>query len=483
MYAHLINKKIIYTAFGMVVLQGANFFATLIIASNIGAIGLGRFQLLVAFVGAVVLISKLGIDEALAYVLPRQSSGDKTRSRAIISYALLFSISVSIFIGFVIFIFSGLLTNVLFNSLLDETDLIFAIILIGIQLFLLVCLGGLRGLEKTDQRAIAYYFIVGPIFLLLIFLGSKFDIILEEVYYAKVLSVAIGAIVAVVFLLRATTGQSLFFKRTEVNELHAFANWMVFVGVFQYMIQQPFIDLIVVSHFDSPENVGLYSIAAKFAGLVLQIQAAYIIVVAPSFAKIVRQKNDIELNRAYLLNSEFVAHITVVISMFLFLFVEDALRLVGQEFVGAKNLFYVLATGFLISGLLGVSAPLLLSKGYKKTEFKFTLFSVFLLISSSIALGYYYKSIGVALGTSISISFLAVLRVLYIRKNIFKPRLIYLRRVLGASLISLSCALLASLVIDKSGLVNKLAVFAIFILIYTYTLCRMGLFGNKKNAA
>lgn len=464
------NKQVVMTAFGMVVLQGCNFLATILIAAQLGPTDLGMFQLLISFCGISVLIGKLGLDEALSYIIPRQQVSLASCGRPIIFYALLIAGLVGLLIGGLGFLFKESISVNLFNNALIEAYMWVLLILIPLQLLLIVGLGALRGLDRTGLRAVAYYYIVGPVFLIVVALSAINELDIKEVFEAKILSIGMGLIFCFVFILYVTKGQGWVAQYKERKELHSFANWMIFVGIFQYMVDQPLIDLILIGYFDTSAQVGIYSVSAKLAGLLGQVQSAFLIVMA---AKISRSEavSNVELrNDLYLKSSMLIAHFTVIVSVLLYLWIDTILFMIGPEYIHGKQLFYILMTGYLVVGLLGLNSPLILSAGYRKEEFVFTGIALIVLVLGGYVMGSLFGASGVAVSTASAAIVLAIARKLFVSKKITNVSMPWLRKVFLISVTSFILCSILDLMLMSGSILSLIAVTFMFLASYALLL-------------
>src|SRR3954452_22318532 len=81
-------RQALHTGVGIASLHGLAFVTSILIARGLGPAGQGRFQVVLSIAVLVTLVTMAGLDEAVAYLLPRYAVQRPEKTRALITYAL-----------------------------------------------------------------------------------------------------------------------------------------------------------------------------------------------------------------------------------------------------------------------------------------------------------------------------------------------------------------------------------------------------------
>src|SRR3954451_18063205 len=89
----------LHTGAGMMCLHGLAFVTSILIARGLGPAGQGRVQVVLLIAVFATLVTMAGLDEAIAYLLPRYAVDNPEKVRALVVYALSTTGAVSIVVG------------------------------------------------------------------------------------------------------------------------------------------------------------------------------------------------------------------------------------------------------------------------------------------------------------------------------------------------------------------------------------------------
>lgn len=409
-----ISRKSVYqigqTAVGMGSFTVLAFISGILIARGLGPAGQGRFQLLMSVAFVSVLIGKMGLDEALAYLIPQYNATNARKLMALITYSLGLTLTISIALGLLFYLTSYYLGRYIFTLPGFDRDLTILLYLLPALMLMYMTISVLRGLGRADLRAYVYYYGVGLLFLIVVTIFFVSGLNSTQAYLARIGSYAVGGLLALVLIWRLVPAGTWQLGFREIRSLHAFAGVLVFVGLFQYAVDQPLIDLVIVGRVASPEAVGVYSVAARISGLVAITANAFCIVLAPSLAHARAQNNSNEMASQYLRASEWMARVTLFSGLSLLLLRNEILSLFGQDYRSGSSLLAILLVGQIGAGLLGLNTPLLLASGYAWAELLITCLCAIVMILGGIVLGQHYGSVGVAVATTAVTIILALAR-------------------------------------------------------------------------
>ena len=199
---------------------------------------------------------------------------------------------------------------------------------------------------------------------------------------------------------------------------------MIFVGLFQYLVQQPLADLIIVGRFESEAAVGFYSVAAKIAAVAATGDMALNVVMAPIFssardaARCAPIAGTISAGiKMDGVGSNCCGNSDPALSA------ADIARLWRRLHRSAKGILQVLLLGRIAVGLLGINTPLLLATGFIRLEVYLSAAACGLMVVLGVFLAQQFGAIGVAFATAISMALLAAVRRLVVGRIFGRMRL------------------------------------------------------------
>lgn len=410
--------QVLHTGAGMLFLQIIAFFTTALIARGLGPLALGKYQLVISISIFSTMLAALGLDEAVAYFLPQYQVEHPEKVRGLVFYTLGVTGVIGVILG-ITFRLGATKIETMLKIPGISADLGFALWLLPAFMMLSMSLAILRGLHRSDWRAYIYYYLVGSLFFGGILLCRAAGLTSSEAYTARILSLAVGAIVACGLIYFTIKGGRQFPEYAELRRIHTFGGVMIFAGMFQYLVEQPLLDLIVVARYASPEAVGLYSVAAKVAAVIAMVAVTLNVVMAPMFARSVALKDAASLHQQYRQASIWMAVSALVAGIAVLLLQRQVLLFFGVDFLAARSILRVLVTGQVIVSLLGANAPLLIASGFVRLDVYLCVAACVLMLTLWFFLAQSFGALGVAAATAISTATLAGARRVAVERKIF----------------------------------------------------------------
>ena len=403
------RRQLLHTGLGMVGFQAFGFLAGLAVASGLGAVLQGQFQLLVSTCVFLAMFCKLGLDQGVSYLLPKIKQDRPDHVRAVVVYALTSATVLSAVFGLALSAASEPLANWVFHLPAFAADLEFLPIMAPSLVLLVMCSSVLRGLGRSDLRSYAYYWPAGLGFFLLILWFSFGGLELGEAYGARIGSYLVGAAIGLVLIARLVHGGAWSPDPQEIRQLHAFSGLLIIVDLFQYLVEKPLVDLLFVSSFGSPSDVGIYSVAARIGSVPGLVQSAFVIVMGPTFARAMARDGREDAG-AYERASTRMAHLTVVLAAALWLLGDYVLATIGPEYESGGVLLRVILIGYVVRGVLGVNLPVLLAAGHTRIVFGLSLAAFGVLLVGGFSLAPDFGALGVSAATAAAIGTMALLQ-------------------------------------------------------------------------
>ena len=184
-------------------------------------------------------------------------------------------------------------------------------------------------------------------------------------------------------------------------------------------------DILLLTYFESADQIAIYSIAVKFGMLSKIILTSVNAIAAPQFATAFYNKNINDLRTFVQSSTKLIFYTSLPILLISILFPNFLLGLYGQEFTNASNALILFALAQFISSISGSVGYLLQMTGKQKVYQNITLISTFLNIGLNFILIPKLGINGAALSGFITIILKNLYSVYYIKKE-FNFTTIYL---------------------------------------------------------
>lgn len=177
-------------------------------------------------------------------------------------------------------------------------------------------------------------------------------------------------------------------------------------------------DVIVLGIFSSPEEVGVYSVAARIVMVTSLVLIAVNSVVAPRFARFYKE-NKVDKIALLAQGSSVILMITVLIPTIIFLSYPDSIMgLFGSDFVIGATVLTILAIGQFVNVSCGSVVYLLTMSGREVALRNIMLISAVINVVLSIVFVNLYGMMGVALATAFSLSLWNIWAMYEVKKHL-----------------------------------------------------------------
>lgn len=387
--------QIVLTVAGLALAQIVLFVVYVVTARHLGPDGFARYQLAISAFVLLAVAAKLGLDEALAYHLPGASGAGARAPRRMIAYALGVALLLSVALG----LGARAVAEVIERYALPvpglRGDLELAWPLLPSLVLLVVGSAALRGLGRSDLRAYVLYYGFGALTLLLLFPLALNGLSSTEAYVVRIAPLAACGTAAVV-LVFSRSGPPAPFGAAERARLHGFGFVAVGIAGVQYLTEHG--DILLGSHLIAPEELGVYGVAAKVAGLGLLIPGGLAIVVGPAMSAAItggRSQRAVELHGAA---SRWLLRAMALLMGLLYALREELFAMFGREYAGSAGLLICLAAGHLAASAFGLNVPMLLARGRERIELAFGAASFAVFAGVGIGLAGTTRAYALALG-------------------------------------------------------------------------------------
>ena len=414
--AQKIGKESTISFVGMGYGQILRYIFTVILARLVGVTYLGLYSLGNSITTLAIVFAKAGMDVGvMRFISGRNLEEEKVRIRNDILSCLKIGIFISIIVMLILILISGWLTENVFNegSLL-KTILIVNALAIPFVTINLIAIHATQGFQLLKYKIFIEYILTPTILLLAVLLvymlfSAELTIIIPFIFASIVSSIVS------VYLLRVVTGVKLsgIWKESVNTEILRFSIPIMFTVILGTLLH--WLDVIMLGYYTNAETVGLYHPVIRTAGIQNSILLAFGGIFTPMFSKYFAVNDQLNMQHIYRIVTRWILTMLIPILIFVFLFAKKILLLFGPEYLPAANILILLSVGTSIYALFGISGSTLVVSGHQRLNLMNTFVAAVLNIILNIILIPKYGLAGAAWATFISLTFIAILRVIETR--------------------------------------------------------------------
>jgi len=169
-------------------------------------------------------------------------------------------------------------------------------------------------------------------------------------------------------------------------------------------------DIIMLGILEDAYSVGLYHPVERTAGLTRMILFAFASIFAPLFSQYFHEGNQKKMLEVFQLSTKWILLTSLPLFIFLILFSNTILMLFGAEFGNNSLALPILTVGIMIQAIFGLGSPSLTMSGFQKYNLINALVALFTNISLNIMLIPEFGIVGAAMGTTIALFLISLLR-------------------------------------------------------------------------
>ncbi len=341
------------TIIGTIISLVLGFLSKALIARSISLSDYGLFNLTITILIISLTVASLGIPNSMPRQIPYFLTKDRKKFQDLISTATFMILISGILTAGLLFFFSDIISKAFTDSEISWT---LKITTVSAPLILLTSylISITLGLRRVRER-FYYQQVLKPTLWLIgvsvLYLISRFT--LNSLLYLWVISSIITFFILFIDVKRLRIIDIRPSLSPEVaKELIIFSLPLMFSGILWTFMTK--MDTLMVGHYLSPSEVGLYNAAVPLASLLpfmlMAINTLYVPMATPLFAK----GNMEELTRLYQIVTKWILLGTLPFFIVLFVFPETSLELVfGSKYLDASPTLQILAIGFMFHTGLG----------------------------------------------------------------------------------------------------------------------------------
>ncbi len=394
----------------------------IVIAKIVGAENLGIITLGLSLSQLLAFFSLLGTDRGLIkYIAHFLGINNNTNISRVIKFSILCSLSISIVIIVLYFQFDYEINQILFPKIPNISIITnYFVILLPVIVLRNILKGSLGGIQKPqyDKVQQKIIFPISRIVLLLIFF--QFFSLITSLLLATIISIVIG------------TGYLLYIMRREIKAIEIFNNsysemlhFKEFILFSLPLILIPLFDLathsidtLIVGHYLSAADTGVYTIIRKFGFFVAIPLSLFTSMIAASAAKMFATNHSKEFEKIYQYATKWIVFFSSIIFSIIFVFSQEILNLIGKDFVPGSIPLKIFLFSQLINASVGPTGNTLLMTDNRNIFIINSFISVTIGIASAFYLIPQYGLIGAAISISIAFSLVNLLCVFFVIRNL-----------------------------------------------------------------
>ena len=385
------------------------YLFSIMMARWLGPQMLGIYSLGNAITRIGEIFGIMGLDNGvLRYVSREKEKNDNVRNSIYSSIKMGF-IS-SIFIGLLLYFSSDWIVLNLFNedTFLSTVIKVYALTL-PFTVTTLIASFATQGFKILKYKVFVNQ-IVNPFTLLLTMILSY---VFFGVNVAILAPTVVSAVIGFFLILHYLNGfvdvsVSKVLNAKFDNKILRFSLPLMFVSAIGIIMH--WTDIIMLGILKDAKDVGLYHPVERTAGLIRMILFAFASIFAPLFSQYFHEKNQTKMLEVFQLSTKWILLTSLPLFIFLILFSNTILMLFGSEFGNDSLALPVLTVGIMIQAVFGLGSPSLTMSGFQKYNLINALVALFTNIFLNIMLIPQFGIAGAAMGTTIALFLISLLR-------------------------------------------------------------------------
>lgn len=390
----------------------AGYLFTYLITTQFGANIFGLISLCFSIFLFASILGRLGIDINL---VNHYADDDKLRDKGLFFRVVLKSFVAACILAYLLYVLKDYYIVPVFKKPELDPFIFWTVLAIPFWTLTLVC-GGLLRARKMN-RWFAFLNIPGRMIFalvaLLVVLGLNSDPIgIIKAHFFGIMFLGILAIVRCAVLLKKIT------FRSPSNSWAFLRRSMPMMLSSTILVVLGWMDTFVLGIFNPSQDIGIYNVAIKIAGISSFVFFAVNSILAPKLAQLY-QTNEKRAFRQLVQFSALVNGISSVVIIAVILGFHDwLLRIFGPEFAAGDKALFILCAGQLIMALTGSVGIILQMTGNQIIYQNIMVFTLFVNILLNFILIPLYGIQGAAFATAISVLIWNITGMLFVRKKL-----------------------------------------------------------------
>ena len=414
--------------------------STFVLSRLLGPTGLGQFRLGSVVVQLLTTFCLLGLDSGLSRYLPVLEARGGNGSRNLLARSSRVVIAISLALSLALFLGEPALGTYYFHSPgMTNVMRVFSLQVPVLVLFRFLA-GAVKAAKRVDLASKITNILSPAIFLVFVaMIGFTYPGL-----YGTIAARILAQLVAVLCLLLFVMRRFPKVPTTEPAENSLFRDYLrlsvplFFIGIGYQLLSQ--MDTIMLGHFASERDVGIYSVALKVSSFVAIGLGTLIPIVTPLFSQFSATRDNALTEALFTTVTKWACYSALSIFSCIAIFRVEILHLFGKGFTVGATVLLILATGQLVNAATGPTGALLTMTGKQKWELGNTMSMIAFNFLLNLVLIPRMGLLGAAIATALSIATINGLKLVqvYTLLGLQAYNLRYLKGVLaigGAGLI------------------------------------------------
>ena len=400
--------------------MGFGYLFTLLVARYYGAETMGLYALSLTMLNIFVTIGVFGFDNALVkFVADYSSNGKGYLTKEVYIKVLYIVIPLGLFLSDLMYAGSGVLSHVVFKK--EHLELFLKITALGVLPFILLRINAtlFRGLKKI--KLFAFYDSLSVMLLSFVLLAIV-TLILNSYTRSEVITIQVFSI----FVLMIASFLSVK-KYTNLFEIYS-KNRLQYRNILKVSfpmlltssmaLVMGWTDIAMLGMFRSEAEVGVYSVVVKLASLTSLSLVAINSIAAPKFSELYSKGDMDGLKKVAQNSTKMIFFSSLPIILILSVFPKYVLGMFGNEFISGYIALWILMIGQIVNAMSGSVGYILIMIGKEKVFQNIIILTSILNVIFNYLLVQKYGICGVAFSTTISLSLLNIVALIYIRYSL-----------------------------------------------------------------
>lgn len=463
------------------------FITSVILARLLGAESLGKYQLGLVVVQITTIFCVIGFDKGLMRYLPLFELDTPGRIRRLLASNLLITLALSLFFSLLIYLSAPLLANYYFKS--EAMASVLRTFSLYVPVFALFRLssGAVTGCKRADIVSHVQNVLTPATFFAALLFVAFFEGGLVGCIQARIITHLVGALVLLFYLARRYRPS----PREDEEEKYTFGSYLSFstplmlMGLIYFLLAH--LDIIMLGAWVPEREIGLYSVAAKLALLVIVGLEVVLPIIGPHFSELARTQDNRTISVLFKTSTKWIFYCGLIVFGLLAVLRFEALEIFGDEFSDASTVLLILLAGQLVNALTGPTGQLLIMTGKHRWELANTVVVLGLNLVLNLALIPVYGAIGAALATAGALMLinLAKLVEVYYLLSLTPYGMDYLKGVVGVIFAGLACHSFRSLLVahDVNTSLSFLLGSVLFCVVFIGSLTVLGFDADDRQLA
>lgn len=399
------------TFVGKILGGGMQYLYIIVVARILGGESFGLFSLGLTIISLAGIIGLLGLDNGvIKYVASYRAAGDKQRVKGAIVKSLQCSFIASVFIGIVLFLTAEAVSVKIFNK--PELENIFKLMSLSLPFWslMVIALSSTRGFQIMWCTVCGrdLFWPISSLTLVLIFFFAGLR--LYGVVVSYVISVCLTSALSIYLLIQTFPEIKYTQSIPETRKLLRLSVPLLLVTCLSFLVM--WIDTLMLGHFRSSEEVGIYNAAMRTAFLASMMLASSNAVFAPMISDLHSKREIQKLESLFKTTTKWVYTVSLAVFLLIAMLSKEIMTLFGTGFAPGKSPLIILAFAQLVNAGVGPVAFMLVMTGWQDTVMYGTMGVCFLNIILNYLLIPPYGIVGASIASGASVIFLNLLLLL-----------------------------------------------------------------------